>query len=108
MAPIFVPATPRSELLKRMRKAAEETEKEGIKFTLVEMGGRTLKSELQRSNPTATPGCNLADCHCCKGEEGKGANATETMLIIRSYASFAQKGEKWCTLEKLPRISIPE
>ena len=43
-----------------------------------------------------------------KEREGKGANATETMLIIRSYASFAQKGEKWCTLEKLPRISIPE
>ena len=47
MAPIFVPATPRSELLKRMRKAAEEIEKEGVKFNFVEMGGRTIKRELQ-------------------------------------------------------------
>ena len=72
IAPIFIPATPRSELLKRVRKAAEETEKEGIKFTFVEMGGRTIKSELQRSNPTATPGCNLPDCICCREERGKG------------------------------------
>ena len=72
IAPIFVPVTPRSELLKRLRKVAEETEKEGIKFTFVEMGGRTIKSELQRSNPTATPGCMLPDCPCCREERGKG------------------------------------
>ena len=45
IAPIFVPATPRSELLKRMRRVAEATEKEGIKFTFVEMEGRTNNKE---------------------------------------------------------------
>ena len=71
LAPIFVPVTQRSELLKRMRKVAEETEKEAIKFTLVETGGRTIKSELQRSNPTVTPGCDLPDCPFCSEERGK-------------------------------------
>ena len=36
------------------------------------MGGRTIKRELQRSNPTATPGCDLPDCACCKDGRGKG------------------------------------
>ena len=72
IAPIFVPATPRSELLKRMRKAAEEIEKEGMKFNFVEMGGRTIKRELQKSNPTATPGCDKPDCECCKNGRGAG------------------------------------
>ena len=72
LAPIFIPATPRSELLKRVRQAAKETEKDGIKFTYIEMGGRTIKRELQRSNPTATPGCDLPDCACCKDGRGKG------------------------------------
>ena len=36
------------------------------------MGGRTLKSELQKSNPTATPGCEEKDCLGCRAEKGKG------------------------------------
>ena len=94
MAPIFVPATPRSELLKRMRKAAEETEKEGIKFTFVEMGGRTLKSELQRSNPTATPGCDLADCHCCKGERGKGGQCHRNNVNYKVLCKLCPEGRE--------------
>ena len=83
IAPIFVPATPRSELIKRLRKAAEETEKEGIKFTFIEMGGRTLKRELQKSNPTATPGCDKTDCACCKEGRGKGGQCHKTMSIMK-------------------------
>ena len=55
-----------------MRKAAEEIEKEGMKFNFVEMGGRTIKRELQKSNPTATPGCDKPDCECCKNGRGAG------------------------------------
>ena len=36
------------------------------------MGGRTLKRELQRSNPTATPGCNKLDCMGCRSKRGEG------------------------------------
>ena len=94
IAPIFVPATPRSELLKRMRKAAEETEKEGIKFTLVEMGGRTIKSRLQKSNPTATPGCDLPDCPCCMEERGKGGQCHRNNVNYKVTCKLCPKGKE--------------
>ena len=72
IAPIFVPATPGGELMKTMKKVADREAKEGIHFKVVEMGGRTLKSELQKSNPIATPGCDEANCLGCTTGRGKG------------------------------------
>ena len=51
---------------------AEKEKKDGIHFNIVEIGGRTLKSELQKSNPTATPGCDKEDCLPCSNGRGKG------------------------------------
>ena len=50
----------------------KDEKKGGINFNIVEMGGRTLKRELQRSNPTATPGCNKQDCMGCRKKKGEG------------------------------------
>ena len=72
IAPIFVPSSPRGELARRMKKVAEKERKKEIHFKIVEMGGRTLKSELQRSNPLSTPGCEKSDCMACRKERGKG------------------------------------
>ena len=72
IAPIFVPSTPGSELMKRMRQVVDRESKKELRFKIVEMGGRTLKSELQKSNPTATPGCEEKDCLGCRAEKGKG------------------------------------
>ena len=72
IAPIFVPATPGSELMKILRRVAEEEKKEGIKFNIIESGGKTMKRELMMSNPTATPGCRKEDCPCCAEEKGRG------------------------------------
>ena len=72
LAPIFVPATASSKLLKMMKERAKETEKEGIRFNLIEAGGTTIRREIQKSNPTATPGCSKVDCWCCKEERGGG------------------------------------
>ena len=72
IAPIFVPPTPNSQLLKEMRKVAEEEGIEGMRFNIIESGGTTLKNELQKSNPTATKGCDKEDCLCCAEEKGKG------------------------------------
>ena len=53
--------------------AKEEGEKKGkILFKIVEMGGNTLKRELQRSNPLATPGCSKVDCMGCRKQRGEG------------------------------------
>ena len=55
-----------------MRKVAQEANKEGIKFNVIESGGIRIKQILQKSNPTATPGCDKEDCLCCKEEKGGG------------------------------------
>ena len=72
IAPIFVPATPGGELAKAMQIVADENAEEGIHFNIVEVGGKTIKSELQSSNPTETSGCNKENCIGCKCEKGKG------------------------------------
>ena len=72
IAPIFVPSSPGGELARRMKKVAADEKKGDINFKIVEMGGKTLKRELQKSNPTATPGCQKEDCLACKGEKGEG------------------------------------
>ena len=72
IAPIFVPATPGGELAKEMREIADKEAKHGIHFNIMEIGGRTLRSEIQRSNPIASPGCNKDDCLGCKEGRGKG------------------------------------
>lgn len=72
LAPIFVPSSPGGELAKRMRQVMKDEKKGNINFNIVEMGGRTLKRELQRSNPTATPGCSKQDCLGCRSKRGEG------------------------------------
>ena len=36
------------------------------------MSGRRIKADLQKSNPTADPGCTKENCLACKEERGKG------------------------------------
>ena len=72
IAPIFVPSSPGGELARRMKKVAEKEKKGEIQFKIVEMGGRRLKNELQKSNPLSTPGCEKSDCIACRKEKGKG------------------------------------
>ena len=77
IAPIIVPSTPRGELADMLRRVvqSEAAANKEINFKIVESGGRTLKSILQRSNPTATAGCTDAGCVACRGgargKEGK-------------------------------------
>ena len=59
-------------MAKRMRKVMKDEKKGDINFNIVEMGGKTLKRELQRSNPTATPGCTKQDCIGCRRKKGEG------------------------------------
>ena len=83
IAPISVPTTPGSELMKAMRLVAEKEAKEGIRFNIIEMGGRTLKREFQKSNPTAPPGCTKEDCLCCNEERGKGGQCHRSNVNYR-------------------------
>ena len=91
IAPIFIPATPGGELAKEMRKIADKEAKNGIHFNVLEIGGRTLRSEIQRSNPTATPGCSKIDCLGCKEERGKGGKCHKNNV---NYQISCQKCQK--------------
>ena len=80
IAPLFVPATPGGELAQMLRKTVEEEAEPGFKFKVLESGGRTIKSQLQKSNPTATPGCDNLDCLACKDGRGKGGSCLKTNI----------------------------
>ena len=83
IAPIMIPATPDSELLKMLREVANREADTGLRFKIVETGGRTIKSEIQVSNPTATPGCQSGDCLACKGGRGTGGNCRKSNVVYR-------------------------
>ena len=46
----FVPTTPGGTLLKIMRKVADTEAKEGLKFKMMEVGGKTVKRALQKGH----------------------------------------------------------
>ena len=56
IAPIIVPSTPDSELLRRLRDVMDKSNSKH-KFTIVEKGGRTLESVLVNNNPMASGKC---------------------------------------------------
>ena len=70
IAPIIIPPTPNSELLHMLRDVAKAEALPGLKFKIVESGGRTVKSTIQRSNPTASGSCQGGDCVACRGGRG--------------------------------------
>ena len=94
IAPIFVPTTPGGVLLKMMRTVAEEEAKQGIKFKVMEVGGRTMKRALQRSNPTATPGCEEKDCLCCNVERGKGGDCRKNNVNYEIECQVCPEGKR--------------
>ena len=81
IAPIIIPPTPNSELLKMLRDVAKSEALPGMKFKIVESGGRTIKSSVQKSNPTASGGCHAGDCVACKGGRGSGGPCRKSNVV---------------------------
>jgi hypothetical protein len=67
IAPIFVPSTPNSELFNILKEIADKEAEPGLKFKILEKGGRTVKKSIQSPKPTATGGCGSQDCVACRG-----------------------------------------
>ena len=63
-----------------MRKIAEQEAEDGLKFKVVEGGGRSIKSIVQKSNPTETPGCGQSDCMACAVGRGEGGNCQRSNI----------------------------
>ena len=70
-APLFVAATPNSELANMLIPIAESQFSEtGIKLRIVEKGGPTIGKMLQRPNPSASGGCGKEECMMCSQPGG--------------------------------------
>ena len=69
--PLFVPCTPNGDLANRIKEI--EKKRSGsrtVRFKIVETGGISLKSQLQKSDPWAGGKCGRQECFPCKGEKG--------------------------------------
>ena len=68
----FVPASPGRELASRIREVVDKEGKRlNISVKVVETGGRSLRSQLVR---TDLSGCLLPDCHLRDCGEGGGSH----------------------------------
>jgi hypothetical protein len=61
-------------LAKSLREKADREAEFGLKFQIVETGGIPVQRKVQKSNPTATGGCNDSDCLPCDTGRGDGGN----------------------------------
>ena len=74
VAPIFIPPTPNSELAISLKTIADSEAEAGVHFRIIETGGLSMRSVLQKSNPLETAGCESQDCLQCEHCRGEGGN----------------------------------
>ena len=53
----------------------------GLKFKVVEGGGKTVKQAVQKSNPTASGRCQGGDCMACNGGTGTGGSCRKSNVV---------------------------
>ena len=106
IAPIIVSSTPREELADMLRRVVqtEAAANKEIHFKIVEAGGRTVKSILQRSNPTNTAGCTDAGCAACRGgAKGKGGNCRQSNVTYEMECGLRQGADRSLYIGKASR-----
>ena len=94
IAPIFVPPTPNGELATKLREIANRESEAGVRFNVIETGGRTMKSQMQISNPTATAGCESTDCIACSDGRGQGGNCRKSNINYEFECQLCPDGAK--------------
>ena len=94
VAPIFVPPTPDGELARLLREIADKETDAGVKFKVVETGGHSMKSQVQLSNPTATAGCELADCMPCSTGTGGASRCRRSNILYEFECQLCPPGNK--------------
>ena len=94
VAPIFVPPTPNNELAKSLKIIAENESEAGVKFKIIETGGLSMRSVLQRSNPLETQGCDSPDCLPCAPGRGEGGNCEGSSANYEIECQLCPEGSK--------------
>ena len=69
---LTVPATPGEELLKIVRKVMETNNPQGCRTLVIQDGGKSVKSDVVRSNPFCRDSCGREDCLLDLTSGGKG------------------------------------
>jgi hypothetical protein len=97
IAPIMVPPTPKGELAKLLREITEKEAQDGIKFKIIEHGGSTMKSILQKSNPTASDHCDESGCMVCRSGNNRcrvnGVGYKQTCQLCPTASQWVYIGE---------------
>ena len=65
-----------------------------MRFKVIETGGRSIKSIVQKSNPTATLGCEAADCLPCKNGRGDGGDCRRCGVNYSIECELCPDGQK--------------
>ena len=94
VAPIFIPPTPNGELAARLRQIVESEAEAGVSFKIVETGGMSMKSQVQKSNPTETVGCEENDCLACRTGRGEGGNCHKSGVNYAVECQLCPAGAK--------------
>ena len=88
VAPIIVPSTPGGILAKMMRSVAEKEATPGLRFKVVEKGGKRLESLLSKPNPTASDHCvrkNQPRKECVGCNQPGGINNCQKSNVLYRY-----------------------
>ena len=92
VAPIFVPSTPNGELARLLKDIADKEAEAGVKFKIIETGGRTMQSVVQNSNPTETVGCDDRRCMMCKS--GTPGNCRQSNINYEIECQLCPAGQR--------------
>ena len=74
--------------------AAVSEAEAGVQFRIVETGGLSMKSVLQRSNPLETPGCDDEECLPCKPGRGEGGQCDGCGINYKIECQLCPDGQK--------------
>ena len=94
IAPIFVPPTPNGELANSLKLIADIEAEAGIHFKIIETGGISMRSILQKSNPLKSIGCDNADCLPCKEGRGTGGDCEGGGINYQIECQLCDDGDK--------------
>jgi hypothetical protein len=89
-----IPQTPNSALATSLMRIADSVAEAGVKFKIVETGGLSMKSVLQRLNPLETAGCDRPDCLPCEPGRGEGGNCESCGVNYEIECQLCPDGEK--------------
>ena len=88
---LFVPCTPGSILAKELKTVeARSADDRGWRVKIVEMGGRTLRSQTRKSNPWSGKSCGRRNCFPCRAEKGGDCKRRNVGYSITCQACEAQ------------------